>query len=522
MSKSKLAEYINADAAGARLARLAGELGARELAVVRNLDYLFSPAEIYPLAPRVAPPLERIVAFAVDMDGTSTTTEPLALHALEYMTRRFTGRLDADAWGGLDRALDYPQVIGASNQRHTEFLVARYRDALDPGALRQAFFEALAWTLANMRDPQRRRAVCVTARKCGLADLLADREFRALVGGVDAEDATAAPADGPARAPDVSAAGVHELVRPFLQRFGGAFRTSHTGEIVSAALDVYYFRYHAILQAIEAGRTAELEALLPLPTDAGEGAGGPPAGAGGPGEGAGGSAPADLRVRRQVEDPPHRRLIQPMPGYEVFVPLVKGWLGAEAEAFYEPLRAVLSASRPDIPATRLDAARGRLAALGAHFEREPARLALVTASIAYEAQVVMRAVLRGMAADAPRWPVSAQRRDAIAERLADYRAVFDAFINASHACEHRLKPHPDLYSLALSEMSIAPRDYPCCVGLEDTEPGVIALRAAGIGCAIALPNHDTSRQDYAAATDVLRGGLPELLLLMPLLRWETA
>ncbi len=87
----KLAEYLDAEQAGRLLGRLPEELGVTEFARVRNLDYVFSPYEIYPLAPRVRPPLERIVAFAVDMDGTSTTTEPLALNSLEYMVRRFTG-----------------------------------------------------------------------------------------------------------------------------------------------------------------------------------------------------------------------------------------------------------------------------------------------------------------------------------------------------------------------------------------------------------------------------------------------
>lgn len=108
------------------------------------------------LQPR-RPPLGRIVAYAVDMDGTSTTTEPLALHALEYMVRRFTGRLTPAEWPGLDEKLDYPHVIGNSNFRHTEFLVERYRENLDHDAFRQAFFEAVCWTLAVLDDTQRGR-----------------------------------------------------------------------------------------------------------------------------------------------------------------------------------------------------------------------------------------------------------------------------------------------------------------------------------------------------------------------------
>jgi beta-phosphoglucomutase-like phosphatase (HAD superfamily) len=125
----------------------------------------------------------------------------------------------------------------------------------------------------------------------------------------------------------------------------------------------------------------------------------------------------------------------------------------------------------------------------------------------------MHEVIRVMAEDVGRWPIDSATRDRIAAGLADYRRVFDGFINASDACEPRLKPHRDLYSLAMHQMAVSKPDYPYCIGIEDTEPGIIALRAAGIGCAVALPNHDTSRQDYSAATSIAHGGLPELILM---------
>lgn len=151
----RLAHYLDADGAAAAMRRFAEQAGVSEFAQVRNLDFTYAPFELYPLAPHAPRPLPRLAALTVDMDGTSTTTEPLALHALEYMVRRFTGRLDKAQWPGLDPVLDYPHVIGNSNFRHTEFLVGRYRDMLDRQALREAFFEALAWTLANMEDRQR-------------------------------------------------------------------------------------------------------------------------------------------------------------------------------------------------------------------------------------------------------------------------------------------------------------------------------------------------------------------------------
>ncbi len=459
----KLAEYLDLDGAADHLRQLAAQLGVTEFARVRNLDYIFSPAALYPLAPRVRPPLKRIAAFVTDMDGTSTTTEPLALHALEYMIRRCTGRLTNAEWSGLDPKLDYPHVIGNSNFRHTEFLVERYREHLDHDAFRRAFLEAVCWTLAVMDDPQRRRDVMRNARNCGLAALLEDAEFKRLVAGET-----------------VTIENAGKQVVPFVRRYGDAFHYDHLGELVAAALDIYYMRYHSILRLIEQGRGDQLS--------------------------------------RELLGESGRRLIEPMPGYEVFLPLVKGWLGPEIDGLYENLRdEFLRNASGDYPPTALDVARPRLVRLAEHFQRNPARLALVTASIGYEAHASMKEVIAVACERIRDWPIASEHRDRVAEYLSDYSAAFDSFINAADASEHRLKPHPDLYSLALRQMSIPKDEYCFCVGLEDTEPGIIALRTAGIGCAVALPNRDTSRQDYSAATIVIKDGLPELILIHNLL-----
>ncbi|HPD31159.1 MAG TPA: hypothetical protein PLL20_14290 [Phycisphaerae bacterium] len=453
MMDDKLARYLDAGGAAQFLGDLARQVGADEFAVVRNLGYVYSPFEIYPLAPRAALPLPRIVAFAADMDGTSTTTEPLALHALEYMVRRFTGLLTAQQWAGLDREHDYPFVIGNSNYRHAEFLLNRYRQRLNREAFCSAFFEAVIWTLASMTDAQRRRDVQQNAANCGLTEMLADPEFLSAVSGGPIEPGRAA-----------------QLARPLIARFGRAFRFDDGSATVAAIVDIYYMRYHWIMQLIEQGQ----------------------------GE----------RLSLELLGRPGQRLIEPMAGYDVFVPLIKGWLGGEAGNLYELLRSNSGLSDD----SGKDIGPDGLRRLGRHFARQPAKLALVTASIAFEAHTTMKEVCRVMALRVAHWPIAQALKDRVADRLADYRTVFDAFVNASDACEHRLKPHRDLYSLALAQMAVPREDYGFCVGLEDTEPGIISLRAAGIGCAVAVPNHDTSRQDYQAATVLIRHGLPEVIL----------
>ncbi|GMU83890.1 MAG: hypothetical protein AMXMBFR47_37600 [Planctomycetota bacterium] len=423
---------------------------------VRNLDYLFARTSDYPLAPPVVGPIDGVAAFAVDMDGTSTTTEPLALHSLEYMVRRFTDRPTVREWAGLDPVNDYPHVIGHSNQHHTTFLLDRYQADFRPAALRDAFLESLAWTLAHLPDTSRARHVRETARLCGLGQVILSDAFRA------------AGHQGQRQACDLSEA----QFRAVLGASAAAFRADDSGARVRAALDVYYMRYHSILLRVQHGDAAALAAELL----------------------------GDSR----------RRLIEPMPGYAAFVAVVKGWLGRDVAALRDEL--VSQYRTAEKSWSDDNAGVEALIEAAARFEQSPAKLALVTASIGFEAAVVMDEVRVRMADEVRRWPVAAVRRERILANLAERERVFDAFVTADDACEHRLKPHPDLYSLALHRMGIEPRDYARCVGVEDTEPGIVAVRAAGIGCAVALPNHDTRRQEFRAATHVLSDGLPELLL----------
>jgi len=94
----------------------------------------------------------------------------------------------------------------------------------------------------------------------------------------------------------------------------------------------------------------------------------------------------------------------------------------------------------------------------------------------------------------------------------DYKNYYDAVITASDSNEIRLKPHRDLYSIALYKLNM-PRDkFNQVVGFEDSESGTIAIRAAGIGLSIAVPFAETSGHNLKAATYVCKGGLPEVIL----------
>lgn len=447
----RIAEYLTPREAADRLVKLAAAMGCTEVASVRNLTLVPAARELYLLAPHTPLPVPTVHAFAVDMDGTSTTTEPLALHALEYMVRRITGRMARAAWPGLDAKHDIPFVIGNSNFRHTEFLLQRYRNAIDPAAFRASVMEAWLWTLLAMRDRQRLAEVRRNMINCGAGAVLEDEEVRAAMSTPPAPEQRA------------------HLISRLTARYATLVQPPHAGAEVAAALDVYYQRYHDLLQHIEHGEGEKLAREL-----------------------LGGA----------------RHLIAPMPGYGIFMCVIKGWLDDAAARALAPL---LRAAHPRDPAPRACDADG-LARLARHFRAHPAKLALVTASIAYEAHVSMQEVMRVVRNEMAAWPLPPEQREQLCARVSAYRDVFDGFVTASDAWEARLKPHRDLYSIAMYQMSIPVECYQQCMAIEDTEPGIIAARAAGFGIAIALPNHDTTRQNYTKAARVLHGGLPELLL----------
>ncbi|MCX6137815.1 MAG: hypothetical protein NTV54_10010, partial [Ignavibacteriales bacterium] len=219
-------------------------------------------------------------------------------------------------------------------------------------------------------------------------------------------------------------------------------------------------------------------------------------------------------VSLEIFNDRHKHLIQPMPGVLIFLSLVKGWLGEEAALLVNPLISAYeqkTGTRYNGPDT--DAARERLLALGTHFKNRPMKTAIVTSSIFYEADIVMQEVFSVLSSQLEGLPISEKRKEIIRQRLSHYRNVYDAFITASDSSEIRLKPHRDLYSIALHHLNIPKKEFDTVIGFEDSESGTIAIRAAGIGLCVAVPFAQTSGHNLTAAAHVCRGGLPETLLM---------
>lgn len=427
-----------------------------EFARVQNPSYVYPPMELYPLAPKPAGPAETLKALVMDMDGTTTTTEELCIYSLEYMVRRMGGRMDKQEWAGLDPVADYPNIIGNSTTKHIEFLYDKYGATFQDAEVLPSFLYAAAWTLAEGKDLKRQQEVRLNLRKYGMGAVL---ESVALQMWIQA-------AQVPARE-QVIASLMPLATLPALQR----------EDYVQLGIDVYYQMYHEILARILKGESQQ--------------------------------------VTEMVFGAAHhggKHLIEPTQGINILLPLVKGWLGADAALLAPALLEAYEkkAGRP-FAGSKAEAVE-TLARLGRHFEANPAKLALVTSSIFYEANIVIGEVFSLIAQWVRTTSLPKEKREFIAEQFADYHRIYETFVTASDAHETRLKPHRDLYSIALYQLGIAPEDFGLVAGFEDSTSGTVAIRAAGVGRCVAVPFAQTAGHNLKAASDICLGGIPEVIL----------
>ncbi|HOK89945.1 MAG TPA: hypothetical protein PK379_07945 [Candidatus Hydrogenedentes bacterium] len=412
-------------------------------AVVANPPYVHPPFEIYPLAPARRVLTDGLKAVVMDMDGTTTTTEPLCVHALDTMVRRCSGR-DADPrWPGLSPEADYPHIIGNSTTKHVEFLVLKYRDQFAPRAVLDAYLRGTRWTLASGRDPQRRRDALATLQACALTGA---SEYM--------------PGSTGETIPDLSDEALERLYRDNTSQWQKCLQDPSL--LTRIGVEIYYHRYHEVLESIGRGENTGTTHTI--------------AGVSG-------------------------RLVQPMPGIGIFLALVKGILGEHAGACARILRPGAG-----------EREQHALADLGRYFQTHPVLTGLVTSSIRYEADIVLGEIFRQLVEEVTTWPVPEPIRQTAREAFRDHHCFYDTVVTATDSHEIRLKPHRDLYSIALFQLGLAPEDFGKVAGFEDSESGTIAMRAAGIGLACAVPFHMTEGHSFEAAAWVCPGGLPEVLL----------
>ncbi|MCE5231298.1 hypothetical protein LLG95_17105 [bacterium] len=440
----------------AEAAGLVASLG-EEFAVVRNPGYIHPPYELYPLAPRTVTPLPELAAVVSDMDGTTTTTEHLCVYSLDYMVRRMTGRPAARDWAGLgDR--DHPHVIGNSTTKHVEYLVDTYGGAMNRQAFLEALLESILWTIALSRDDARREEARNTATNLGLDGLIKSGPAGELIA-------------KPSFSMDSLRHTAHQLALGNLDRFNPTDRN----DLVRGGIEIYYARYHQILEGIGQGRAETLARQL-----LGEG----------------------------------RRLIEPMPGVGLFLAAIKGLVTPQEAGVLFDAQAVellKAKGRPVPSADGLTKMRADFVAAVECFGAKPLPVAIVTSSLGYEARIVLGelfSVIRGAISE---WPVPRATRDKLLEHFASPDDLYDAILTATDSSEIRLKPHRDLYSMALHRLGIGTEKFGRVLGLEDSESGVIGIRASGIGLAVAVPFDQTLGHDLSAATKICPGGLPQVM-----------
>lgn len=123
-------------------------------ACIPNAPGIFPPREIVPLGATFrrleGPP----AAIFLDMDGTTTYTEPLFLHDVEEVVRRTTGWRTKEAWAGIDPARDYPNIVGYSTIRNLEYLYESVGHAVRPDLFFAETLQALIFLAEHHLPPQ--------------------------------------------------------------------------------------------------------------------------------------------------------------------------------------------------------------------------------------------------------------------------------------------------------------------------------------------------------------------------------
>jgi HAD superfamily hydrolase (TIGR01509 family) len=105
--------------------------------------------------------------------------------------------------------------------------------------------------------------------------------------------------------------------------------------------------------------------------------------------------------------------------------------------------------------------------------------------------------------------VTSSRKDHfdVIHRASGLLKYFDFVLTGSDYT--RVKPHPEPYLKAVERSGFSPEE---CLAVEDSERGLAAARAAGIGC-IVVPTALTSRSNFVGARQVL-GSITEIVTVL--------
>ncbi len=453
MTKSMKKKFVNIKEAKHIISKLGDEF-----AVVKNPGYVQPEYELYPLAPKIKKPVSNLSASVMDMDGTTTTTEALCIHSLEFMVRKLSGRMTKQQWKGLDPVKDYPHIIGNSTTKHVEYLIEKYQKTFKSDEIIKSFVYAAGWTIIYGKDAKRKEEVIQNLNDLGCSELVSDKRLLK---------------QNSANLPDDE--DEEQLTNYLFSQYRSQFKKPDFNSLVRIGIDVYYQRYHEILERIKLGE--------------------------------------GKFIAESLFGDSEKHLIEAMPGIEIFLPMIKGLVTSNEDMYFDQLLIdyEIKAGKK-FSEKNIEKARSSFIKLCDHFTNYPMKVAIVTSSIFYEADIVLREVFKIILSKLDKMLPDGDEKNKILNKFKDYKNYYDAVITASDSNEIRLKPHRDLYSIALYKLNVPRNKFNQVVGFEDSESGTIAIRAAGIGLSIAVPFAETRGHNLKAATFVCKGGLPEVIL----------
>ncbi|HPN38841.1 MAG TPA: hypothetical protein PL041_10580 [Melioribacteraceae bacterium] len=455
MSKNSIISYGMAKDYLARL--------SEDFAIIYNPQNVFPPYEIIPIAHKINSKRNHIAAFVTDMDGTTTTTEELCLYSLEYMIRVMSGKFTVVEWHGLDKTIDYPNIIGNSTTKHIEFLVNRYNNFFNKSFIEKAYIKAIVWQLIYGKDKTRKEEIINNIKLFKIENIIDDSQFKALGLKTDVKDYD-----------------TNDKLIYLMQNYSPCFDEKIFTHLVKLGIDIYYYKYHEILNRIYNGESKH--------------------------------------IAKDLFNDENKALIEPMPGIITFLALIKGKLKDYTDYFVNILIDDYKHKAGD-PLFKFDEniIKEILFKLSEYFEKNPAKIGIVTSSIFYEANIVLNEVFSEIRKKVQSFSIPIELKELLLEFFDDYNKVYNTIVTASDSNEIRLKPHRDLYSIALQNLHVPKEEFINVIGVEDSESGTFAIRSAGVGCSVAVPFAQTSSHNFEAASIIAKGGIPELILTYKLL-----
>ncbi|MGE5683228.1 MAG: hypothetical protein ACM34K_20390 [Bacillota bacterium] len=447
-------KYITSDEASEIITQL-----GLEFAVISNPENVYPPFEVYPLAPKITHTQKELSAVLLNTDGVLASVGNLHLHALEYMVRQISGRFEKEQWFGLDKLIDYPNILApGSNVNPVDFLIQRYHNFIKPDFFKEAYFHSALWTLILGKDENRKKDVRRNLTLLGCSGMLEDPKLNEYIAQKEFGKYSA-----------------NVITNYFLHKYCLNLNIQNFSVTAAAASDIYYKRCQEILEIIKLGE--------------------------------------GINFAGQVLSGDDKLFIKPSPGIPHFIALVKGWLGDEAHLIFDQLIDLLKTnSSQSYRISDVIAAKNKFIRLSIEFEKNPLTIGLISSESRYNASIIINEVLQIASSQIRGWKISEERKNVILEKFSDFNNVFSTIVTSGDINKMRHKPFRDPYSIALNQLDLHSSRFNEVIGIENSENGIVSLRSSGIGLSVVIPPDRSSTLNLASASFIIPGGIPELLL----------